>query len=323
MPVISGIRRSLRAAAVAATVTAVAAASLPAAAGTAPRVAAPVPIKLPGTGVTVYEDVADPVRVTSYTVGREAYLRRGASFLRRSGDSEVTVAPKGVRALGVAASYTSGYDSVNLFDVATGKGNRIRTVRKPLVADLARWARDGSKAVLTVRRKAGTRWETTGFVVVNATARSARAVTVRDVDASAVFRWSPGGAELMAGHAGGVRFYAPDGTVRSTATGTGTPAGGEDAFSPSGRRVSTWCPPSYAEHVCVWNRTDGRLETRVNIRPESLWGWWDDDHLIAVVAHGAARRAVLADLRGGTVRVLADIPAADWGKKIYLSYTRK
>ncbi|MBG0829195.1 hypothetical protein HS041_15605 [Planomonospora sp. ID67723] len=293
-----------------------------AAAVTVPAHAAPEDVRLPGTSTTVREDSADRVRVTSYTVGKAVYLRRGTGFVRRSSDTEITVAPKGTTALAVPSSYTGGYDSVTLLDVATGRGTRIRTVRKPLLAGFARWSRDGGKAVLTVRKKTATGWAATGFVLVDAAAKSARVVAVPGVDPAARFRWSPDGADLVAGHRGGTRFYGQDGRVRRTLARTGTPAGGDDAFSPSGRRMTTWCPAAYAEHVCVWDRATGRLAARVNIRPAGLWGWWDDKHLIAVVARGGSYRAVVSDLRGGIVRVLAGIPSADWRNKLYLGYTR-
>ncbi|WP_449065056.1 WD40 repeat domain-containing protein [Planomonospora algeriensis] len=319
MPLTHGIHRLLRGAVIAAALIVPA----PLAAHAGAHTAAPVDIKLPGTSATVREDSADPARVTSYTLKGAAYLRRGTGFARRTGDAEVTVAPKGARALAVPAAYSSGYDSVVLLDVASGKGTRIRTVRKPLVANSARWSRDAGKAVLTVRKKSGSAWATTGFVIVDAAAGSARTVTVPGVDAAATFRWSPDGAELVAGHRGGTRFYGQDGSVRRTLTGTGTPVGGEDAFSPSGRALATWCPASYTEHVCVWNRTTGKAAARVAIRPQSIWGWWDERHLIAVLASGGTHRVVLSDLTGRTVRTLAAFSAADWNKKLYLGYTRK
>ncbi|MFC4059628.1 TolB family protein [Planomonospora corallina] len=321
MPLTRGTHRLLRGGVAATALTVLLAVPLVPA-----HAAAPADIRLPGTSVTVREETTDPARVTAYSLKGAAYLRRGAGFVKRSGDTEVTVAPKGARALAVAASYRDGYDSVVLIDVATGKGTRIRTVDKPLVANSVRWARTADKAVLTVRRKTASGWATTGFVIVDATARTARQVTAEGVDPAAVFRWSPDGTELVSGHRGGTRFHGPDGSVRRTLTGTGTPVGGEDAFSPSGRRLATWCPSSYAEHVCVWERTTrgaAGLAARVNVRPESLWGWWDEKHLVAVLASGGTRRVVLVDLTGRTVRTLAALPAADWEKKIYLSYTRK
>ncbi|MBB2912022.1 hypothetical protein FHS43_003302 [Streptosporangium becharense] len=286
--------------------------------------AAPVDLALPGTRVTVREDSADPLRVTSYGFGKAAYLRKGAGFTLQSAYQEITTAPKGGKALAVPASYNGGYDSVVLLDPATSRGTRIRTVRKPLVAHYVHWSRNGAKAVLTVERKSGTAWVTSGFVIVDAVAKTAKTVTVANVDPAARFRWSSDGAELVAEYRGGTRFYGPDGEVRRTFAKTGRPGGGEDVFTPSGRGLMTWCPSTYAEHVCVWDRTSGKLAAKVpGIKPKALWGWWDEKHFIAVVRAGDVYRVVLSDLRGTPTRVLAAMSADDWNRRVYLSYTRR
>lgn len=290
----------------------------------AASVAAPVDIVLPGTRVTVREDSTDALRVTSYSSGKMTYLRRGAGFTRQAAYQEVTVAPKGKQALAVPTSYQSGYDSVVLLDLATSKSTRIRTVKKPLVAHYAHWSRNGGKAVLTVERKSGSAWVTSGFVVVDAVAKTAKTVTVANVDKAARFRWSSDGADIVAEHSGGTRFYGQDGAIRRTLAKTGRPAGGEDAFTPSGRGLMTWCPSSYTEHVCVWDRTSGKLAAKVpGIKPKALWGWWDEKHFIAVIPSSGHYQVVLSTLKGKTTRVLAAFSAADWSSKLYLGYTRK
>ncbi|AWS41806.1 hypothetical protein DKM19_11015 [Streptosporangium sp. 'caverna'] len=294
----------------------------PAAQAAAP--AAPAAIVLPGTRVTARENPADPFAVTSYTSGTSAYVRGSAGFSKQASYKEITVAPKGGRALAVPTSYRDGYDSVILVDLATAKGTRIRTVRKPVVAQYVHWTRDAKKAVLTVERKSGTSWETVGFVVVDVAAKTARTVIVAGVAKAAKFRWSPDNTDVIAEYQGGTRFYRQTGEVRRTLARTGRPAGGEDVFSPSGRGLMTWCPATYTEHVCVWDRVSGKLTAKVpGVRPKTVWGWWDEKHIIAVVPNGSAYRAVLVDLKGKVVRALADISAADWNNKLYLSYTRK
>ncbi|GAA2913433.1 hypothetical protein GCM10010517_80010 [Streptosporangium fragile] len=290
----------------------------------AAHAADPVDIALPGTRVTVRENSTDPLRVTSYGFGKAAYLRKGAGFTRQTAYQEITVAPRGGKALAVPTSYNGGYDSVVLLDLATSKGTRIRTVRKPLVAHYVHWSRNGTKAVLTVERKSGDAWATSGFVVVDTVAKTAKTVTVANVDRAARFRWSSDGSELVAEYRGGARFYGPDGEVRRTLAKTGRPAGGEDAFTPSGRGLMTWCPSTYTEHVCVWDRTSGKLAAKVpGIKPKALWGWWDEKHFIAVVPVGDIYRVVLSDLKGTSTRVLAALSADDWKNRVYLSYTRR
>ncbi len=288
----------------------------------AAHAAPPADAVLPGTQVTVHENPEDPLKVSSYTFGDLAYLRRGDTFAKQGGYQEITVAPGGATALAIPTSYKAGHDSVLLADLAAGKAVRVQTVQKPLVAHFAHWSRDGRKVVLTAQRQAGNGWETTGFVIVDAVAKTARTVTVEGVDATARFRWTPDNAQLVAAYQGGVRFYGQDGAIRRTLVKAGVPAGGEDVFSPSGRGLMTWCPTSYAEYVCVWDRVSGKLMNKVNVQPKALLGWWDEKSFIAVVPSSGAYRALLVDTKGKASRILADISAEDWNRKVYLSYTR-
>ncbi|WP_326821138.1 hypothetical protein [Streptosporangium sp. NBC_01756] len=290
---------------------------------TASYAARSVDVALPDTRVTLRENAADPLKITSYTLGNVAYLRRNTGFVKQNGYQEITVAPKGAMALAVPTSYSAGRDSVLLADLVTNKAGKVETVAKPYIAKFAHWSRSGGKAVLTVQRKNGTVWETTGFVIVDATAKTARTVTVQGVDRAARFRWSPDGADVVADYQGGTRFYGQDGALRRTLAKTGIPAGGEDVFSPSGGTLMTWCPATYTEYVCFWNRTSGKLTAKANVKPKALLGWWDDKHVLAVVASGSAYRVAVIDLQGKATRVLADISAEDWKNKVYLSYTRR
>lgn len=146
---------------------------------TASYAARSVDVALPDTRVTLRENAADPLKITSYTLGNVAYLRRNTGFVKQNGYQEITVAPKGAMALAVPTSYSAGRDSVLLADLVTNKAGKVETVAKPYIAKFAHWSRSGGKAVLTVQRKNGTVWETTGFVIVDATAKTARTVTVQ------------------------------------------------------------------------------------------------------------------------------------------------
>ncbi|GHH63262.1 hypothetical protein GCM10017673_03810 [Streptosporangium violaceochromogenes] len=330
MPVTSGIHRLVGCAviAVSTVMPAVAAHAAPTPAPDAPirinsaRAVVATDVTLPGTRVRLRESPGDPLAVTSYTVGDLAFLRRGEAFAKQGGYQEITVAPLGAKALAIPDAYSSGHDSVLLADLVAEKATRVQTVRKPLVAHFAHWSRDGRKVVLTVRRRNGTAWEATGFVIVDAVAKTARTVTVPGVDPAARFRWTPDNAQLVAAYKGGTRFYGQDGEVRRTLAKTGAPAGGEDVFSPSGRGLTTWCPAGHAEDVCVWDRVSGRLAAKVNLGAKALLGWWDEKSFVAVVSGAGAYRAVVVTLKGKGLRVLADISADDWNKRIYLSYTR-
>jgi len=290
---------------------------------TAPAIQLDVP--LPGTKVTYAERAGDPVRLSAYGLGTEsAYLRArtGTAFSVRAGLSEVALSPGGGTVAGVPAAYRSGYDSLLLTDRATGRTRRVPTVKKPLTASYASWSRDGARVALTVERKVAGRWRATGFTVVDVAAGTARTIRVAGLSGEAGFWWTPDG-NLVARHGTGLRVHrATDGSVLRTFAGVGRPTGPEDAFSPSGRRMTLWCPPSFAERLCLADTATGRITRRVAVRPEALFGWWDDEHVIAVLAHRRSYRLAVLDLDGKVTRVLAAIPAATWTAELWLSFVR-
>ncbi|GLW10653.1 hypothetical protein Misp01_57810 [Microtetraspora sp. NBRC 13810] len=286
--------------------------------------AVPAVLALPGTKATLREDPADPLIVTSYTLGKPAYLRTygNAEFTRKTAYSEITVAPGGAAAVAVPVRYSAGRDAAVLIDRRTGKATRIPTVKKPLVNGYPYWHRGGRLVVLTVQKKQAKSWVTTGFTLVDAATRKTRTVTVSGVDPAATFQWAPDGRHLVTRHGTGIRFYTTAGAVQRTLAETGRPTGGEEVFSPSGTRLTTWCPPRYREHVCLVDAASGRVAVRVPVKPEAVWGWWDDLHLLAVLARSGGYQVAVVDLKGQVVRNLATIPAAEWKKKLYLGYTR-
>ncbi len=286
---------------------------------------AAVPIRLPGTGMTLHENTSDALTLKSYIAGKTSYLRKADGvFAKLAAYSEVTVSPAGDRAAAVPKLYTAaGGDSVVVIDRKTGKKTAtIGTVKKPLATSYGYWHRGGRLLVLTVERKAARKWGTVGFTVVDTVARTARTVNVAGVDPAATFQWAPDGRQLVATYKSGTRFYGTDGSVKRTLTQAGRPTGAEDAFSPSGNRLMTWCPTGIREHVCLVDSASGKVATRVpGVTPETMWGWWNDGHLVGVLAKRGAYQAVVVSTNGKVVRVLADIPAADWKRSPYLSFT--
>lgn len=283
-------------------------------------------LPLPGTGVTIQEKTGDPVRLTAYGFGTgRAYLRAvtGDTFARQRGHSEVTVSPDRRRAAAVPGAYRDGYDALVVVDRVTGRSTRIRTVRKPLTASYASWSRDGSKVALTVEKKVRGGWRTVGFTVVDVLAATARTVRLTGLGRGAGFWWSPDG-DLVAGYDGGLRFYrAADGTVVRTYPKIGLPTGREDSFSPSGGRLALWCPARYPEQLCVVDPATGGYARRVDVRPEALFGWWDEDHVIAVMAGKGGYRLAVVDLTGRTTRVLGGVPAKTWRAGFWADFARR
>ncbi|MGW0803243.1 TolB family protein [Nonomuraea sp. NPDC002799] len=283
-------------------------------------------VALPGTGgVTYREQSGDPVRLTAYGLGtKRTYLRStaGTAFAWEQTLSEVSAAPGGRLIAGVPAAYRSGYDSLVVTDRTTGATSRIRTVARPQTASYASWSRDGRKVALTVEQKSAGKWQVLGFTVVDVTAKSARTVKISGLRANAGFWWSPDG-NLVAMYGTGLRVYRPsDGAVLRTYADVGLPTGPEDAYSPSGRRLTTWCPARLKAQLCLVDPATGKIAGQVGARPAALFGWWDESHLIAVMANAGAYRLSVLDLSGKTTRVLADLPAGTWAADLWLSFTR-
>ncbi|MEV0379586.1 hypothetical protein [Nonomuraea sp. NPDC050643] len=278
---------------------------------------------LPGTGGVKYrENTSDPVRLTAYGLGTGRTTLRsptGDTFTWGKTLAEVSVAPGGRLAAGVPKTYRSGYDALILTDRATGTATRIPTVRKPMTASYVSWSRDAKRVALTVERKGSV----LGFTIVDVVAKRARTVRLSGLHRDAGFWWSPDG-NLIARHGTGLRVHrASDGAVVRTYRDAGRPTGPEDAFSPSGTRLATWCPARFKERLCLVNPVTGTITRRVNVRPQALFGWWDESHVIAVTAHGTAYRLSVLDVRGGGItRVLATLPAKTWAADLWFSFTR-
>ncbi|GGO73539.1 hypothetical protein [Nonomuraea cavernae] len=285
--------------------------------------AAPVP--LPGVGVSYTEKTGDPVRLSAYGLGtRSTYLRArtGATFTRQPALAEAAVSPDGRTVAGVPGSYRAGYDALLLTDRATGATRRVRTVAKPLTASYVSWTRDSGQVVLTVERKVSGRWQATGFTVVNVAAGTARTVRLSGLDRRATFWWSPDG-KLVARHNGGLRIHrVTDGAVVGTHPAIGLPTGPEDSYSPSGRRLAVWCPARFREGLCLADPATGRIARRVAAQPVALFGWWDENHVIAVVTDRSDYRLAVLGLDGKVTRVLAPIPRRTWTANLWLGFTR-
>lgn len=282
-------------------------------------------VRLPGTGVTLHERSGDRAWVSAFSVDRKngSYARSGNRFIRKPGYWEFTVAPKGHRALGVPTNYVKGHDSVDIVNLASGKKVSITTVKAPFIAEYGLWSRDGRAVLLTVKKKVKKKWVPTGFVTVDVEAGRAHGVDLADLDKDTVFQWAPDGS-VVADKGDDVVFYDTDGNQTSTFGGVGWTVGGEDVFSPSGKRLATWCPEKVSADICLWDAGSGDKVRQIYFAAEQVWGWWDDTHLIAVRKKGGGFQSVLIDLKGKVTRVLADISATAWKKdRVYLSYTHR
>ncbi|WP_214326720.1 hypothetical protein [Nonomuraea sediminis] len=294
-----------------------------AAPASATRLDDPVDIEIPGVGITLHEQPGDPKRVTAFDTDKPYLRDKGAdTFTAKKGFFELIPAPKGGRSAGLPNTYSGNRDSVIVIGPAERQSVRIKTVKEPLVTGGPFWTRDGRKIVVTIQRKSGKKWLSQGFVTVDVAAKKASPVMVPGADKDAYFQWSPDGRGLVSSYKDGVRFYRPNGQVERTFKGIGWLASGEDAFSPSGKQLVTYCPARYDEDLCVWDASSGKLRKRIDVKVSQAWGWWDDSHLLAVVKESGAYQVVALDLQGQVTQVLADITAASWKKRHpYLVYT--
>ncbi|GAA3815797.1 hypothetical protein GCM10022226_40690 [Sphaerisporangium flaviroseum] len=66
--------------------------------------------------------------------------------------------------------------------------------------------------------------------------------------------------------------------------------------------------------VCVWDVATGRREATVPAPATTmLIGWYNDARLVLADETKDPRQMVVVDLQGKVVRVLADIPSAEYG----------
>ncbi|MDF5755733.1 hypothetical protein [Spongiactinospora sp. TRM90649] len=292
----------------------------------AAQAAEEIAIDLPDTGVKLHEDAADPVLVRTFTIKDDVYLRPKDSddFVKKAGYTEITVAPGGALAAGLRDKYSkAGYDQVIIIDQGGGAAKPIRTVKRPYITASLFWSRDGRQILGTTQRKVGKKWVTSGFTLVDVAGRTSRLVQVPNLKQDTVFEWAPDARGVIAVYDKKIREYDLKGKLRRTLD-IGTTVSGDDVYSPSGKRLLTWCPSRYREDVCVSDRVSGKIVKRVAWDPEYLWGWWDETHFVGVVKKGRAYQSVVADLTGRTTRVLADITANAWKKDdVYLSYSRR
>ncbi|NUR93242.1 MAG: WD40 repeat domain-containing protein [Nonomuraea sp.] len=286
-----------------------------------PAYADTMDVEIEGLGITLHEDSADPLKAVALQAGGRNYLRDGDTFAVQRSYYEMVPAPKGGRVAARLQRLFGGHDAV----VVTGPGENDRvtipTVRSPREAGVISWSRDGRKIVTTSFHRVGKKWFPDGFVTIDVARRKAKAVKISGLTKYTVFQWSPDGRYVVGDYTRGMRFYRPDGKIARTFKDVGWRIGGEDTFSPSGKRLATWCPSGYSETYCLWDTATGKLRKRVDASVKEGWGWWDDDHLLAVQKKSGGYQVVALDLKGKATQVVADITSASWKKNHpYLIY---
>ncbi|MBG0830584.1 protein kinase [Planomonospora sp. ID67723] len=283
-------------------------------------------VRIPGTGITLREDRRDPWRVTSYQDNREypawgpSHVRAtgGDAFERLGGRHHAVVSPGGsyVAISPEIKADFSDFDRIRIVDRSSGQETTVQTVRRPEQTRFPRWSPDGSRLLLTVLETVG--WEEVGrdagFVIVDAASRRARLVRVADDgDGPRPYAWGPDGTTVVQRAPGGsVDVRNLDGTLVRTLRSVGEATPDDVAVTSVGAVVTTICPDK-SGNVCLWDYVTGAKKATVPIAKGAVFGGWlGERNLLAVRPRGKDRKeVVMIDLRGDTVRVLADGPAAE------------
>ncbi|MEV0386952.1 serine/threonine-protein kinase [Nonomuraea sp. NPDC050643] len=283
-------------------------------------------VKVPDTKITLHENPADPVWVSSYVDrrgvnGDPSYIRdpKTGAFEFFGAWQEPITSPGGgyVASLPVTRVNQSGYETLVLRDRTTGKAGEIRTVDKPGTLFFPRWSGDGKRLLATVTEND----KAVGFAIVDAAARS---VTVtRAQGGEGAFMWSADGdALLQAGTEDAVRVLDLAGRPLRVLRGVGELVRVDASRTPLGAVFATKCDDKSA-NICFWDEKSGERKGIARLaKGVSFHGWLDERHFLATVPHGADAELVMMDPGGRTVRTLADGPAAQV-REISLWFTRR
>ncbi|MDF5755353.1 serine/threonine-protein kinase [Spongiactinospora sp. TRM90649] len=278
-------------------------------------------LTLPDTALTLHENAADPVWVSTYvdrrdqTLGWPSYLRdpRSRRFAYYGGFQDPVASPGGayVAALSGARLTRSDFETIRLTDRLTGQDVQIRTVTKPKSAGHVRWRGDGRALLLTIYPDARAK-RTEGFIVVDPAARTARAVPLPQGHDSA-YLWGPDGETVLHQAAGdAVAVLDLGGKVLRTFPGVGALIQSNATTTTAGTVFATTCPDVSGENVCLWDAATGTRRAKIDIPERArVHGWLDDRHLLATVPGERRSRVVMLDLRGRAVRTLAEAPPAE------------
>lgn len=287
-------------------------------------ISGPVPpvtkqVAIPDLGAKLYENPADPLRLTAYIRNHE-HLAFSTGW-RSPGDGGfheidermlMQVSPDGRTMAGVQefSQYTASHtNEVRFTDRNLGGEFWVPTVNAPLAVRSMIWADDGRRLLLTVYDPDTPGRNSVGFAVVDRAARTATVTKVGEPDTGrANYMWGTDDATVArpaAKSAEGIRVYGLDGTLKRTIKGLVVPKDGNLVVS-GGGRMAALCPGK-ERAACV---LDGATRARVARFPlpakAVIWFWYNQDNL--AVYDSAARPPVLraVDLSGRAARVLAE-----------------
>ncbi|MEV6159792.1 protein kinase [Nonomuraea sp. NPDC052129] len=292
--------------------------------------------KVPGTKITLHENPADPVWVSSaYGTaqrgeGSPAYVRdpKTGRFQYFGNFQQPTVAPQGayVAALSITTLSRTDYNTIRLVTMATGENVELRTADKPGDTLDARWNADGRHLLMTLSTGKPASRNAVGFVIVDAVTKSVRS-RLTPGGHKGGYSWGPDASTLMRQETdGAISFVGLDGTVVRSFRAKGDLMNVGTATVRLGTATATvfaTACPGTLKGVCLWDATTGTRRAVIPSDTSTTFnGWLDTEHFLATVTKADTTRLVLAGLDGKTKRVLAEGPATEL-KAVTLWYSRK
>ncbi|MFC4115790.1 serine/threonine-protein kinase [Nonomuraea zeae] len=284
-------------------------------------------LRLPDTRVTLHENPADPVWVSSYHDQRSgtaypSYTRDQAkgTFAFFGNFDEPIVSPGGgyVASLSATRFRRTDFETIRLRDRATGRDRDLRTVDKPATLFSPLWSEDGRRLLATIME--GDR--ALGFVVVDPVAGSVEVTRVAG-DRKNTYAWGSGGDSVLHQAPGGaVQALDMHGRALRAHPGVGELLPGGAADTTFGTVFTTKCFDN-SRNICLWDEQSGARKGVIRLpKGAAFRGWLDEGHFLATRSAGANTDVVLMDANGRAVRVLADGPAAEIDK-VVLWFTRR
>ncbi|MFI7701258.1 serine/threonine protein kinase [Nonomuraea sp. NPDC049480] len=280
-------------------------------------------VKLPDTGITIYESPSDPIKATTYMVRDPktknwVYYSRDSltgPFKKYSDMWESVLSPDGRYLAQRGKNFTDGYDTVEITDKRTGDRFSVRTSKEPLSASLEAWSRDSTRVLVNIGNLVKGDWQSTGFAIVDVTTRKATIASLRESSLKGItfgFDHNDSGVVALSDEATqqALRFFDAHGTRvrRIPNVGTGF---ANFMFSPTGKQFVTDCPGLDSGNNCVYDSQTGTELRRISSPCAGPATWYDDDHLVCWVQSGTSPdkyQVQVIDFYGAKVRVLADIP---------------
>ncbi|MFB4283015.1 protein kinase [Nonomuraea sp. MTCD27] len=279
---------------------------------------------LPGETVSLYENPADNIVLTSYEVFDKKkddwidYARNSlrGTFTKYQQNWESMVSPDGRYLAGRGRSYSSDdFDFIVITDRQTGERSTVKTVKEPLISSIRAWSKDGSKILLNTEKKSGDKWLYLGFVIVDVATGKATVVNVNDTSIRATAFGFDGDDEGVVNVYGdeknqGLRFFNLQGKATRSLPGIGTmSADTQDIFSPSGKLFVTNCPNGGDGDHCVWDSTSGERVRKFYSECDKVLGFYDESHLYCWEQDNNDKDEIqVIDFQGNLLRKMLDVP---------------